>query len=161
MNLFNHHFTALDGHRLYLDRYRNVPFLVVNFATENRFIPQMRALQQIYSLNRDAGLHVLAIPCTDFGDEPRNEEEIDEFLRENYPVSFLVTARYSVASRDMHPLFRELLLEHSASILPRSPFYKYLFDRKGDLVKHWPPEMLPDDPGLNTIIQRQLTSRNL
>lgn len=161
MNLFDHNFIDLDGNRLYLDRHRNLPFLVVNIATESRFTPQLARLQSLYSLNQSSGLRVLAIPCTDFGDEPREEAEIAEFLRENYPFNYFVTQRYALTGRDMHPLFRELLQEKSASILPRGTFHKYLFDRRGQLVQDFQPHILPDDPGLNTAIQKHLTSKNL
>ncbi|QOC23989.1 glutathione peroxidase [Wenzhouxiangella sp. AB-CW3] len=161
MNLFNHHFLALDGNRIYLDRHRNMPFLIVNIATESRFTPQLSRLQSLYALNRDAGLRVLTIPCTDFDEEPRNEDEIAEFLRENYPHNFFVTQRYAVTGRDMHPLFRDMVQERSAAVLPRESFTKYLFDRRGDLVEHWSPTVLPDDPGLVNTIQQHLTSRRL
>lgn len=161
MNLFNHHFIDLEGRRLYLERYRNQPILVVNIATESRFTPQIPRLQRLYGLHRDAGLVVLGIPCTDFDEEPRSNEEIAEFLREEYPTNFLVTARSRVTGAEALPLFRELVQEHGAGILPRSSFCKYLFDRKGELAEHWPPEVLPDDPGLVHSVQQFLTSRAL
>lgn len=161
MNLFNHHFVDLEGLRLYLDRYRNQPFLVVNIATESRFTPQLTALQRIYGQHRAAGLVVLGIPCTDFEDEPRSDEEIAEFLRTEYVTNFPVTASARATGPDALPLFQEILQEHGRRMLPRQSFCKYLFDRKGELVENWPPEVLPDDPGLINSINRYLTSRAL
>jgi glutathione peroxidase len=161
VNLFDHHFIDLEGNRLYLDRHRNQPFLIVNIATESLYTPQLARLQSLYALNQASGLRVLAIPCTDFGDEPRDEAGIAEFLRENYPLNFFVTQRYAVTGREMHPLFRELVQEHSASILPRQTFHKFLFDRRGQLAENWPPTVLPDDPGLVNAVQKHLTSKSL
>lgn len=161
MNLFNHHFVDLEGLRLYLDRYRNQPFLVVNIATESRFTPQLNALQRIYGLHREAGLVVLGIPCTDFEDEPRSDEEIAEFLRTEYVTNFPVTASARATGPDALPLFRDMLQEHGLQMLPRQSFCKYLFDRKGELVENWPAEVLPDDPALVNSINRHLTSRAL
>jgi len=161
VNLFNHHFIDLEGNRLYLDRHRNLPFLVVNIATESLFTPQLARLQSLYALNQPAGLRILAMPCTDFDEEPRDEAEIAEFLRANYPVNFFVTQRYSVTGRDMHSLFREMVQEKSAAILPRGTFHKYLFDRRGELVEDWQPNILPDDPGLINSIQKHLTAKSL
>ena len=161
VNLFNHHFIDLEGNRLYLDRYRNMPFFVVNIATESLFAPQLSRLQALYSLNEAAGLRILAIPCNDFDEEPRDEAEIAEFLRENYPVNFLVTQRYAVTGQEMHPLFREMVQEHSSAILPRGTFHKYLFDRRGEFVESWKPHVLPDDPGLINAIQKHLTAKSL
>lgn len=158
MNLFNHHFVGLEGNRIYLDRHRNHPFLVVNIATESRFTPQIAQLQQLYSLNQRSGLRVLAIPCTSFDEEePRNEEEIAEFLRSEYPVNFFVTTRSEVIGPEAHPLYKEILQEFGNHMLPRENFHKYLFDRKGQLAESWKPHVLPDDPMLVNTVNQYLT----
>jgi len=156
VNLFNHHFVDLSGARIYLERYRNQPFLIVNIATEARFTPQIKGLQQLHTQFRRHGLMVVAVPCNDFGEEPREEAEIDHFLRENYPATFIVTRRYATRGPEAHPLFRELLQEHGSSILPRGSFSKYLFDRRGTLVKRFHAETLPDDPGLTRHVNQRL-----
>lgn len=156
MNLFNHHFMDLSGARIYLERYRNQPFLIVNFATESRFAPQLKRIQQLHTQLSRHGLVIIAIPTNDFDEEPRDEAGIDEFLRENYPSSFIVTQRYATSGPEAHPLFREMLQERGASVLPRGTFYKYLFNRRGDLVEHFAPEKMPDDPMVIRIINEQL-----
>jgi len=156
VNLFNHLFVDLSGARIYLERYRNQPFLFVNIATEARFTPQLTRLQQLYTQFNRHGLVVIAIPSNDFDEEPRDEAAIDEFLRENYPSGFIVTQRYATTGPDAHPLFREMLQEKGASALPRETFTKYLFDRRGELAERFPPETLPDDPLLIRSINQQL-----
>lgn len=156
MNLFNHHFMDLSGARIYLERYRNQPLLIVNIATESRFLPQLKRLQQLHTQFNHHGLVVLAIPGNDFDEEPRNEAEIDEFLRENYPSTFIITQRYNATGPQAHPLFREMLQERGAAVLPRDSFNKYLFDRRGELAEHFPPETLPDDPMLVRSINQHL-----
>lgn len=158
MNLFNHHFMDLSGARIYLERYRNQPFLIVNIATESRFLPQLKRLQQIHTQFHRHGLVVVAIPGNDFGEEPRDDAEIDAYLREHYPSSFIITQRYALTGPEAHPLFREMLQERGAEMLPRGTFYKYLFDRRGEVVEHFPPETLPDDPMLIRSINQQLGS---
>jgi glutathione peroxidase len=158
VNLFNHHFMDLAGAPVYLERYRNQPFLVVNIATEARFTPQIGRLQQLNTQFARHGLVVLCIPCNDWDEETRDEAAIDEFLRENYPVSFIVTQRYAVTGPEAHPLFREMLQERGNAMLPDATFHKYLFDRRGELVEHWSPETLPDDPMLIRGINQYLGS---
>src|SRR5699024_1283030 len=114
----------LSGARIYLEQYRHQPFLFVNIATESRFLPQLVRLQQLHTQFGQHGLVVVAIPCNDFGEEPRDEAEIDEFLRTSYPLSFIVTRRYAVTGPEAHPLFQELLQTRGAQILPRASFYK-------------------------------------
>jgi len=156
VNLFNHFFMDLSGARIYLERYRHQPFLIVNIATESRFVPQLRRLQQLHTQFNRHGLVILAVPSNDFDEEPREEAEIDAFLRENYPSTFVVTQRYALTGPEAHPLFRELLQERGAAILPRATFNKYLFDRRGELAEHFPPETMPDDPMLVRSINQQL-----
>jgi glutathione peroxidase len=156
VNLFNHHFIDLSGVRIYTERYRNQPFLIVNVATESRFVPQLRQLQQLHTQLGRHGLVIVAMPCTDFDEEPRDEAAIESFLRENYPYSYLVTQRYEVTGPGAHPLFKEMLQEKGAAILPRGSFHKYLFDRRGELAEHWKPEVLPDDPMFIRQINQQL-----
>jgi len=156
VNLFNHLFMDLSGARIYLERYRNQPFLFVNIATESRFVPQLTRLQQLHTQFNLHGLVIVAIPSNDFEEEPRDEAEIDQFLRENYPSTFIVTQRYATTGPEAHPLFREMLQERGASILPRGSFTKYLFDRRGELAERFPPETPPDDPMLVRCINQQL-----
>lgn len=158
MNLFNHHFMDLSGARIYLEQYRHQPLLFVNIATESRFVPQLARLQQLHTQFNRHGLIVIAIPCNDFDEEPRDEAEIDQFLRQNYPTSFIVTQRYAVTGPEAHPLFHQMLQERGATILPRGSFYKYLFDRRGELVERFRPEILPDDPMFVRKISQQLGS---
>ncbi|MDZ7789993.1 MAG: hypothetical protein U5L08_05745 [Xanthomonadales bacterium] len=156
MNLFNHHFMDLSGARIYLERYRNQPFLLVNIATEGRFVPQLQRLQQLHTQFNRHGLVVIALPCNDFDEEPRDEAGIEEFMKENYPYSYIVTQRYATTGPEAHPLFREMLQERGVSSLPRATFNKYLFDRRGELAEHFPPETQPDDPMLVRSINQQL-----
>ncbi|WP_376693400.1 hypothetical protein [Wenzhouxiangella sp. EGI_FJ10409] len=156
MNLFNHLFVDLSGARIYLERYRNQPFLIVNIATESRFVPQLQRLQQLHTQFNRHGLVVIAMPCNDFDEEPRDEAGIDEFLRENYPYSYIVTQRYATTGPEAHPLFRDILQEQGASALPQATFHKYLFDRRGELAERFPPETPPDDPMLVRCINQQL-----
>ncbi|WP_181918308.1 MULTISPECIES: hypothetical protein [unclassified Wenzhouxiangella] len=158
MNLFNHHFKDLSGANIYLERYRHQPLFIVNIATESRFLPQIKRMQQLHTQFNRHGLVVIAIPSNDFDEEPRDEAEIEAFLRENYPFSFIITQRYSVTGPEAHSLFREMLQEKGASILPRGSFNKYLFDRHGELAEHFPPETLPDDPMLIRCVNQQLGS---
>lgn len=158
LNIFNHHFIDLSGVRIYLERYRNQPILLVNIATEARFLPQITRLQRLHTRFERNGLVTIALPCNDFGEEPRDEPEIGEFLRENYPVSFIVTQRYAVTGREAHPLFRNMIQERGTEMLPTGTFYKYLFDRSGELAEHWAPEVMPDDPALIRAIEQHLGS---
>lgn len=162
MNLFEYSFAALGGGSMPLERYRNQPILLVNTASECGFTRQYAALQQVYNEYRHGGLVVIGIPCNDFGQqEPGDDEDIARFVREEYGVTFPMTSKYSVIGAQSHPLFRNMVEEFGSDILPRWNFHKYLFDRRGDLVEHWPSRTEPDDPAITHQIGRILRSWSL
>lgn len=162
MNVYNYNFISLDGVPMPMERFRNQPILLVNTASECGFTPQYGTLQRLYNDYERSGLVVIGMPCNDFGDqEPGSEEEIRAFLDREYQISFPMTAKYSVGGREMHPMFRDMIEEYGTDILPRWNFYKYLFNRKGDLVSHWDSRTLPDDPAIIHDIGKNLQSWSL
>lgn len=162
MNIFNYNFMGLRGGPMSLERYRNQPILLVNTASECGFTPHYAKLQQIHNDYQQSGLVIIGVPCNDFGEqEPGTEEEIDEFVHTNYKVTFPMTAKYSVIGINAHPLFKDMAQEYGGDVLPRWNFHKYLFDRKGSLVEHWPAKIPPDDPAVIHTITRNLQSWTL
>lgn len=162
MNIYNYNFTGLDGIPMPMERFRNQPIFLVNTASECGFTPQYAALQRLHADYQRSGLVVIGMPCNDFGaQEPGSEQEIRAFLDKEYQITFPMTAKYSVVGREMHPMFRDMIEEFGSDILPRWNFYKYLFDRKGDLVKHWDSRTLPDDSAIIHEIGRNLQSWSL
>lgn len=162
MNIYNYNFAGLNGTPISLERFRNSPILLVNTASECEFTPQYAKLQQLYNDYQQSGLVVIGMPCNDFGgQEPGEEEEIAEFVHENYRISFPMTAKYAIIGVDGHPLFKDLAQEFGGDILPRTNFHKYLFNRKGALVEHWPGPVHPDDPAVIHQITRNLQSWTL
>ncbi len=162
MNLFEYSFAALGGGAMPMERFRNQPVLVVNTASECGYTSQYAQLQAIYNDYRQSGLVVLGIPCNDFGEqEPGDDAAIAAFVQETYGVTFPMTSKYSVIGPQAHPLFRGLAESRGGDILPRWNFYKYLFNRKGALVGHWPSKTPPDDPAIIHQVTRNLQSWSL
>jgi glutathione peroxidase len=162
VNIHQHTFISLDGVPMRLEQFRNQPILLVNTASECGFTPQYATLQRLHNDYQRSGLVLIGMPCNDFGgQEPGTEEEIRAFLEREYKLTFPMTAKYSTTGREMHPLFREMIEEFGSDVLPRWNFYKYLFDGKGQLVKHWDSRTLPDDPAIIHEIGRNLQSWSL
>ncbi|MDX1460182.1 MAG: glutathione peroxidase [Xanthomonadales bacterium] len=159
MNVHEHYFKSIMGTTLALNRYQGQPILIVNTASECGYTPQYQKLQRIWNEYRGSGLVVVGIPSNDFGEqEPGDEEEIDAFCRENYGVTFPMTAKYSVIGRSAHPLFIAMVEEYGNDVIPKWNFHKYLFDGKGQLLESWPSAVEPDDPKITHQIERNLHS---
>jgi glutathione peroxidase len=159
MNVFESVFVSITGARMPLSNYRGQPILIVNTASECEFTPQYHELQRIWMDYRQSGLIVIGIPCDDFGHlEPGDEDSITEFLETNYQVSFPVTGKYNVMGVSAHPLFHTIREEFGDDATPRWNFHKYLFDRNGQMIGSWRPDVTPNDPAITHQIECNLQS---
>ncbi len=136
--------------------------MIVNIGFEAPVEAQLSKLQRLYADYAGGGFYVLAIPSYSFcRGEPPTEAEIAERLAETYRVTFPVTVPYPVVGRDTVALFRELVEAYGTDILPRDDFYKYLFDRKGQMIEYWPTRIEPDDTAISHQLTRHLQSWRL
>jgi glutathione peroxidase len=155
-------FRSINGASMPLDRWKGQPLLLVNTASECGYTPQYEKLQSLWEEYRPSSLVVIGIPCNDFGgQEPGDDATIQEFCSSNFGVTFPMSARQNIISANPHPLFIALGEEFTRDILPSWNFFKYLFGRDGALLKHWPSNVEPDEPGFRHEIERNLSSWTL
>jgi glutathione peroxidase len=110
--------------------------LVVNTASYCGFTSQYEGLEKIYAEYKDKGFVVLGFPSNDFGkQEPGSNKEIADFCQNTYGVKFPMFAKSSVSGKDANPLFKYLIQKSGTT--PRWNFYKYLIDRKGNVVNSY------------------------
>ena len=102
----------------------------------------MQKLQQQYK----GKLVVIGFPANNFNQEGGTNEEIKEFCKRNYGVSFLMAKKISVKGNDAHPLYKYLIKE-SAKMGISNPVKwnctKFLIDEKGNLVKVFASDITP------------------
>lgn len=155
-------FRSLQGASMPLNRWNGQPLLLVNTASECGYTPQYTKLQSLWEEYRPAGLVVIGIPCDDFGgQEPGDDEAIQEFCTSRFEVTFPMTEKQSIIGRDSHPLFKAMREEYTSDILPTWNFFKYLFARDGSFLHHWPSAIEPDEPGFRHDVERNLGSWTL
>ena len=91
---------------------------------------------------------MLGFPCDQFGaQEPGDENEIKNFCRLNYDVTFPMFAKIEVNGAGAHPLYSRL--KSSAKGLLGSEsikwnFTKFLVDRSGKVLKRYAPQDKPE-----------------
>ncbi len=159
MNVFEYVFSSLGGGSLALSNYQGQPILIANTASECGYTPQYQGLQSLWMDYKQSGLIVIGIPCDDFGQqEPGDEASIAEFCETNYQVSFPMTGKNKVLGSDAHPLFHAIREEFGDDAMPNWNFFKYLFDRTGQLVEFWPSKVLVSDPVITHQIECNLQS---
>lgn len=159
MNVFEFVFMSISGTRMPLSNWQGQPILLVNTASESEFTPQYQQLERLWMDYMQSGLVVVGIPCDDFGhEEPGDEQSITDFCNENYQVSFPMTGKYNLMGISAHPLIHTIREEFGDDATPRWSFYKYLFDRTGQMVGFWPSNVPPDDSAITHQIECNLQS---
>ncbi len=137
------------------EQYRGQVILIVNTASRCGFTPQYEALERLYRTYKDRGFVVLGFPSNDFANqEPGSESEIQDFCRLTYAVEFPMFEKVHVRPGQATPLFERLA--QAGAPYPQWNFYKYLIDRSGRLVAHYPSQTPPDSPQLIQLIESLL-----
>ncbi len=122
--------------------------LVVNTASKCGFTPQYDGLEKLFQQYKDRGFEVLGFPCNQFGgQEPGNAEEIEQFCKVNFGVTFPLMAKVEVNGADASPLF-DWLKSEKKGLMGTSAikwnFTKFLIDRQGHVVKRYAPTDKPE-----------------
>lgn len=160
MSIFDIEVDALTGGPANLADYRGRALLVVNVASRCGLTPQYAGLQKLYDAYAARGLVVLGVPCNQFaGQEPGTADEIGEFCRTTYGVTFPLTAKIEVNGAGRHPLYTALTRStdsdgHTGDV--RWNFEKFLVAPDGTVAARFAPTIEPDDPQLHAAIQRVL-----
>jgi glutathione peroxidase len=170
--------TRIDGAGDTLANHAGKVLLVVNVASKCGLTPQYEGLENLYATYRDQGFEVLGFPANDFGaQEPGTEEEITEFCKVNYGVTFPLFAKAPVSGADKQPLYAALTAAAPTKQGPAEEFRdrlkgygmtpnedpevlwnfeKFLIGREGEVVSRFAPGVTPDDPLLKTAILNEL-----
>lgn len=148
MNIYDFNIKGADGNIVSMSQFTGKALLIVNTASRCGFTPQYDSLQKLYSELNDRGLEILGFPCNQFlNQDPGTDEEIQQFCRLNFGVTFPVFAKIDVNGPSSDPLFSYL-----KSVAPgflgskkiKWNFTKFLVDRTGKVVKRYSPAT---DPG--------------
>ena len=160
--------TAADGAQLPLSDYKGKLLLIVNVASKCGLTPQYEGLEALYRDAQGRGLEVLGFPCNQFMEqEPGTDEEIQEFCKTTYDVSFPVFSKIDVNGPDADPLYQYLRAQAPGDFGPaygdfytaisklrpgsdgsddvKWNFTKFLAGRDGAVIKRYEPPVPPAD----------------
>ena len=122
--------------------------LIVNTASKCGFTKQYKGLEELYEEYRERGLEILGFPCNQFaGQDPGSNEEIAEFCRLKFGVSFTMFEKIKVNGKEAHPLYQYLKEEQKGILGARIKwnFTKFLIDREGVVCKRFAPQVRPEE----------------
>ena len=153
----------LNDKEVELSKYQGRVVMVVNVASKCGLTPQYEQLQALYEKYEPQGLAILGFPCNQFGaQEPGTPQQIEQFCRVNYGVSFPLFAKIEVNGDDAAPLYKHLT---ALETKPKGPgkidwnFEKFIIARNGEVVARFAPQTKPDAPELIKVIEAELAKR--
>ncbi|NJN41345.1 MAG: glutathione peroxidase [Flammeovirgaceae bacterium] len=150
-SIYDFKINSIDGELIDFEKYKGSYLLVVNTASKCGYTPQYADLQKLHE-QMGAKVNVLGFPANNFlWQEPGSNEQIVEFCKENYGVSFQMFEKISVKGNDMHPLYKWLAAKTGEA--PGWNFYKYLIDPEGNVVGFYSSKINPLDPQITSKIK--------
>jgi glutathione peroxidase len=138
--------------------YAGKVLLVVNTASKCGYTYQYEGLEALQQRYAGKGFSVLGFPSNDFkGQEPGDEQQIQEFCTLTYGVKFPMFQKVHVVGEQASPLYQRLTRE--TGVAPGWNFHKYLIARDGRVVAQFPSKIKPDDPALLAAIEKALAAK--
>lgn len=136
------------GNTIDFSDYEHRKILLVNVASECGLTPQYAQLEELYRAAKD-DIVIIGCPANNFGgQEPGTDEQIAEFCRISYEVSFPLTTKISVIGEDQHELY-EFVTQKRLNGMQDSEvqwnFQKYVFNEAGRLTHVFGPRVEPMD----------------
>ena len=172
MSVYDFTLETNEGEEKSLADYKGKVLVIVNTASKCGFTPQFKELQELYTKYREQGLEILGFPCNQFAEqEPGSNDEVQQFCRLNYGVTFQIFEKGDVRGESAQPLFQYLTKEKGfrgfdpahplSEVLTKAlqdnfpeyleddsikwNFTKFLIDREGSVVERFEPTTAPSD----------------
>jgi len=135
------------GNRLRFDSLKGKKILIVNTASDCGYTNQYEGLEELFEKYKDQ-LLVIGFPANDFKEQEKGtDEEIAQFCKLNYGVSFPLAKKSSVIkSEKQNEVFKWLTDKSKNGWNDQPPawnFSKYLVNENGVLIKYFGPAVSP------------------
>ncbi|MDE3212648.1 MAG: glutathione peroxidase [Bacteroidota bacterium] len=150
-SLYDFKVPGLLGGTIDFSAFRGKYILVVNTASKCGNTPQYADLETLYRKYKDQ-LVIVGFPANNFGgQEPGSNQQISEFCKKNYGVSFPMASKVSVKGSDMAPIYQYIVgqaANHGFNNPIEWNFTKFLFDKNGNFITVYNnrARLIPDNP---------------
>jgi glutathione peroxidase len=158
-SIHNLSFTNNKGEAISLQEYAGKVVLIVNTASKCGFTPQYQGLEILYKKYKHQGFEIIGFPCDQFGgQEPGNDNDIEQFCELNFSVSFPLSTKIEVNGDNTHPVY-QYLKQGAPGILGSKRikwnFTKFLIAKDGSVQKRYATATKPDaiDGDIATALQ--------
>jgi len=143
--------TSIEGDTVDLRGYRGRPMLIVNTASKCGYTKQYDTLQKLYEEFGHRDFVVIGFPSNDFGNqEPGTHEEIADFCRLNYGVTFPMMEKVHTKGPEQAPIYRALTTESPEGMRGEIKwnFTKFLVNGDGEVVARFESSVDPMDEAI-------------
>ena len=141
-SIYDFNFLDIEGNKVELSIFKGKPLLIVNTASRCGFTPQYEGLQNLFTKYRKTDLTIIATTSNSFNQEFENPDDIKRICLVNYNVGFITSSPIEVKGNNIHPIYKWIKSNYNQS--PKWNFYKYLFNRSGELEDSWSSIIKPD-----------------
>lgn len=128
--------TNNKGETISFEHLKGKKVLIVNLASQCGFTPQYSQLEELHQHNNEE-LTILGFPSNDFGgQEPGTDEEIENFCKVNFGVTFPLFKKDHVKGEGKQPVYDWLTNAQKNGWNDNEPtwnFNKFLIDETGSL----------------------------
>ena len=157
ISFYSLHAVAGNGADIAFDKFKGRKVLLVNTASDCGYTAQYDELQKLHELYKDK-LVIIGFPANDFKEQEKgSDEQIAQFCKLNFGVSFLLAKKSSVIkSPDQNEVFAWLSDKTKNGWNDKQPswnFTKYLVDENGVLTHYFEPYVSPLSPELKAALE--------
>ena len=152
INLYDFSFEDIDGNQVNLDKFTGKPILVVNTASRCGYTSQYANLQNLFLEYKDSDLTIIATTSNSFYQEYDDVEDIKKICLVNYGVGFVTSSPMDVKGNNVHPIYA--WIDNTYNKKPKWNFFKFLFNRDGELVESWSSMTKPDSSKITKQIEK-------
>ena len=159
-DFFDFDLEAIDGSGDLLGALRGRVVLAVNVASQCGLTPQYTGLERLQRELAGEDFSVVGFPCNQFaGQEPGSAEEIVNFCRTTYGVSFPLSEKLDVNGPARSPVY-EFLTSTSTGVAGDITwnFEKFLVGADGNVIGRFRPQVDPHDADLVAAINGALSA---
>ena len=131
-------FSCLEGKKI----------MIVNTASRCGLTYQYKGLQALYDKYKNQNFIIIGFPANNFlFQEPGTNQQISEFCKKNYGVTFPIMSKIDVKGKNIHPIYRFLTEKSKNGYIDSKVtwnFQKYLINENGLLEMVVSPRTSPE-----------------
>lgn len=147
----------ITGGEFNLANLKGKKVLIVNTASKCGLTPQFEELEKLYQKYKDQNFVIIGFPTNDFmSQDPGTNEEIAEFCKLNYGVTFPMMSKIVVKGDNKEPLYQYLTQKDKNGLGDFDVewnFQKFLINEEGKLAKVISPKVSPTDSEITNWIE--------